>query len=116
MKYTVVDAHRASTPTPLELSKGDLVTVGEVYRGPENWPDWVWCVHSKNTGSWIPLQVLEKKGDGTAIVLESFNARELEVEFGDILTGSQEVNGWKWCVLEKNGEAGWVPLEKLRPL
>jgi hypothetical protein len=115
MKYAVTIAHRASTRTPLELFKGEFVTFGEVYKGPENWPDWVWCVNSKNAGSWVPLQILERRDDGTAVVLEKYSARELDVDIGDLLTGFEEMNGWEWCVLERNGEAGWVPCEKLRP-
>jgi hypothetical protein len=31
--------------------------MGETYKGPENWPDWVWCVSDAGIGAWVPLQV-----------------------------------------------------------
>jgi hypothetical protein len=116
MRFVVTEAHRGPVHAPLSLKKGDLVSVGDPHKGPENWPDWVWCVSSGNTGAWVPLQILERHEDGTATALEDYSSRELNVEPGEILTAAIERNGWMWCISEKCGESGWVPSNKLRSL
>ncbi len=50
MRFVVTEAHRGPVHAPLSLKKGDLVSVGETYKGPENWPGWVWCVSAGNIG------------------------------------------------------------------
>jgi len=116
MRFVVTEAHRRSVHAPLSLKKGDLVSVGETYKGPENWPEWAWCVTGENAGSWIPLQVLECREDGTAVALEDYSSSELDADEGDAVTGTRETNGWLWCISEKCGESGWVPSNKLRSL
>jgi len=116
MRFVVTEAHRGPVHAPLSLKKGDLVSVGETYKGPENWPGWVWCVSTGNTGAWVPLQILERREDGTATALEGYSSRELNVEPGEILTAAMERNAWMWCISEKCGESGWVPSNKLRSL
>ena len=116
MRFVVTEAHRGPVHAPLSLKKGDLVSVGEIYKGPESWPGWVWCVTGENAGGWIPLQILECREDGTATALEDYSSRELNVEPGEILTATMERNDWMWCISEKCGESGWVPSNKLRSL
>ncbi len=113
MKYLVIEAHRGPDRPPLFLRKGDGVTVGETYKGPEGWPDWFWCVSVAGVGAWVPLPLLEKLGDGTARAVEDYCSRELDVAEGDEVTGARETCGWMWCVRERDGASGWVPREKL---
>ena len=94
MRFVVTEAHRTPGAPPITLSKGDPVTLGEVYKGPENWPEWVWCVSFGNTGAWVQLQILERREDGTATALEDYSSQELNVEPGEILTAAIERNGW----------------------
>jgi hypothetical protein len=114
MRFVVTEAHRGSVHAPLLLKKGDLVSMGETYKGPENWPEWVWCVSAGNIGAWVPLQILEKREDGTAVALEDYSSNELDADEGDAVTGTRETNGWLWCVRARDGVSGWVPRDKLR--
>ena len=116
MRFVVTEAHRGPVHAPLSLKKGDLVSVGETYKGPENWPGWVWGVSAGNIGAWVPLRILECREDGTATALEDDSSQELNVEPGEILTAAMERNSWMWCISEKCGESGWVPSNKLRSL
>ncbi|MEH6979466.1 SH3 domain-containing protein, partial [Bacillus pseudomycoides] len=43
MKYVVIQSHASNYPEPISLEKGDQVRVGNVYSGPENWNNWVYC-------------------------------------------------------------------------
>jgi hypothetical protein len=98
MRFVVTEAHRGFVHAPLSLKKGDLVSMEETYKGPENWPEWVWCVSFGNTGAWVPLQILECREAGTATALEDYSSRELNVEPGEILTAAIERNGWMWAL------------------
>jgi hypothetical protein len=115
MKYLVIEAHRGADRPPLFLRQGEQVAVGETYKGPEGWPDWIWCVSGAGLGAWVPLPLLEELGDGTARTIEDYCSRELEAETGDEVTGVRETCGWVWCVRERDGASGWVPCEKLEP-
>jgi hypothetical protein len=113
MKYLVIEAHRGPDRPPLYLRQGERVAVGETYKGPESWPDWVWCVSVAGLGAWVPLPFLEKLGDGTALAREAYDSRELDADKGDEVTGARETCGWVWCVRGRDGASGWVPREKL---
>jgi hypothetical protein len=115
MKYRVIEAHRGPDRPPLTLRKGDHVTVGETYKGPEGWPDWAWCVSDAGIGAWVPLPFLETFEKGAARALADYSSRELDAEEGDEVTGARETCGWVWCFREHDGTSGWVPREKLEP-
>lgn len=114
MKYTVTKPHRSEYPNPIKLNKGDALTVGEQYEGPEGWENWFFCNTPDQTGGWVPKQVIEQKADGTGRALEDYSAQELDVDVGEVLSGSRTLNGWVWCQRHANPEMGWVPLENLR--
>ena len=113
MKYRLIARHRGPDLPPLFLLPGERVAAGETYAGPEGWPDWVWCVSDAAVGGWVPRPFLEEHGDGTARVREAYDARELDAEEGDEVTGDRETCGWLWCIRERDGASGWVPREKL---
>lgn len=48
MKNYTVKKHRSNYPNPLTLVKGQSVIVGEVYKGTENWEDWIFCTTNKD--------------------------------------------------------------------
>ncbi len=116
MRYRVIEAHTGPDRPLLSLRPGERVTVGETYKGPEGWPDWVWCVSEAGIGAWVPLPILETTGEGTALAREAYDSRELDVEGGDEVTGERETCGWLWCARERDGASGWVPREKLEAL
>jgi hypothetical protein len=114
-EYVVIEAHRGPEHGPLELSRGDRVFVKDAYQGPEDWPDWVGCVVPGKPEAWVPLQILDKRADGTATVCEDYSSRELVAAKGDVVHEIRILNGWMWVVRPKDGSDGWIPLEKLRP-
>ncbi len=113
MKYRVNGQHRGPDRPSLSLQPGERVTLGGSYKGPEAWPDWVWCISAAGVGAWVPLPILEKTGEGAARAREAYDSRELDAEEGDEVTEERETCGWLWCVRERDGASGWVPREKL---
>jgi hypothetical protein len=116
MKYRAVEAHRGPDRPALTLAAGERLVLGEVYHGPEGWPDWIWGVSETGLGAWIPIPFLERLGDGTARAVEAYCSRELDADPDDVVAGGREACGWVWCVRERDGASGWVPREKLEPL
>lgn len=103
-------------PEPITFKRGASLTVGERYQGPENWENWIFCNTSGQKGGWVPAQIIEMLSSQTAQALEDYTARELNVKKGDIVLGSQIMNGWVWCEDPNGSSSGWVPLENLEEL
>ena len=97
--YTVVDR------SPLQLVPGDVVTLGPE---DQSWPGWVWVTSADRRGSYVPAEVVEARGDGTAVVRQPFSARDLSVKRGESVEALREVRGWLWC-RNAAGEEGWLP-------
>ncbi len=111
--YRVIQAHTGPDRPPLHLRPGERVTLGRTYDGPEGWPDWIWGESGSGVGAWVPLPVLEKAGDGTALARVAYDSTELEAREGDEVQGREETCGWVWCVRDGDRAAGWLPREKL---
>lgn len=113
-QYTVIKAYLCENETPIQLSKGDTVHLGEKSNDRGPWPNWIYCI-SKRTHKegWTPIQVLQIE-NGVGIAISDYDAKEMTVSEGDELVGSTELNGWVWCVRETDQEAGWVPKYCLR--
>lgn len=112
--YLVIQPHVSEFPEPMVLRRGDRVSVGEVYDGPEGWPDWYLCSAPGQAAGFVPGQILERHADRTATLREDFTNRELDVTPGEILHGGRQQNGWVWATRPSDGAAGWVPLENVR--
>lgn len=108
MKYIVVKKHISNYPNPITLRKGEKVIVGKKYVGNENWSNWIYCFKlDKSQEGWVPEQILDDN-----IIKEDYTANELNVDEGEILIGTKELNGWLFCC-DKMGNEGWVPKDNL---
>jgi len=113
-KYLVIRDHISEYPEPITLVKGDPLTVGEKYEGPEGWNNWFFCNTPGQKGGWVPAQIIEIINANTARARENYTARELNVQAGNLLLGSRIMNGWVWCKNPSSFESGWVPLANLQ--
>lgn len=113
MQYRVTEAYENSNPDPIVLLAGDRVTLGEKSQADGPWPNWIYCV-SLRTGKagWTPVQLLAAQG-GTAVATADYNAWEMTVAVGDLLQSDRELNGWRWCLRQADGQTGWVPTQCL---
>lgn len=114
--YCVVRAHRSEFPNPITFCKGAPLVVGEEYEGSEGWGNWFLCHTPGQEAGWVPGQLIESLGNSAARALDDYTARELNVDEGEILTGSRILNGWLWCQKSGQPEQGWVPLANLNIL
>lgn len=114
LDYVVVRPHTSEFPAPMILKRGDRVSVGERYDGPEGWPDWYLCSVPGQEAGFVPAQILDRHADGTATMQEDFTNRELTVVEGDELYGERRLNGWLWATRRADAATGWVPLDNVR--
>ncbi|MGW7775270.1 SH3 domain-containing protein [Pseudomonas machongensis] len=114
MKYVVIESHRSEYPRPISFARGTLLQIGQRYEGEEDWQDWYLCSCEGQEPGWVPGQLIERLGVGQGRALESYSAYELDADPGQVMVGLRRLNGWLWCRRQRNGELGWLPLEKLR--
>lgn len=103
--YEVIDRN------PLSLIQGQVVRMGAPDPG---WPGWIWVTADDGRGSHVPEDICQPAGEGVAVVLRDFEARDLSVRGGDEVVSLDEVNGWHWC-RRPDGLEGWLPAYLLRP-
>ena len=108
LKRVVQTPHKASFDVALAFSAGDRLTVED--RETE-WEGWLWCVGADGIGSWVPAAYIERDG-AHGVASRDYDATELTVAAGDVLTAHYEEAGWAWCTTA-TGENGWVPAECL---
>jgi hypothetical protein len=113
-RLLVTVPHRSEYPKPITFQAGTRLGVGESFEGSQGWVDWFWCSTPSQESGWVPLQVLEFIDEETAIARESYTARELDVDVGDVLESTRTLNGWVWCVRVCDAASGWVPLNNVR--
>lgn len=109
-----ISSHTTSYENPIELSKGEIVRLGN--RAPEeNWKDWIWAENDSLQGGWVPIQIIEFfDGDKQGIISEYYNAKELNINKGELVFRIKSLNGWSWIRKIDNNDEGWVPDEIIR--
>ncbi|WP_083521058.1 SH3 domain-containing protein [Alicyclobacillus kakegawensis] len=73
-KYKVVKDHIRTYDDPISVHVGEKIRVGQ--RDTE-WRAWFWCTNSQQESGWVPEQVLDIHGDGTATVKKDYHSIEL---------------------------------------
>ncbi|WP_312117233.1 SH3 domain-containing protein [Brevibacillus reuszeri] len=111
--YTVRTPHQSNYPNPIRLEVGQMVILGKLDDGPENWRNWRYCYTlDRQSEGWVPEQFIEKKGEH-GVITEAYCAHELTVSGGEQVKFFRELNGWGWCQLNSTDEEGWIPMECL---
>ncbi len=113
MEYRVIKQHTSEFPNPMVISKGERLTVGEKSDDNEAWKGWYFCETQDQIKGWVPMQIIDWFNDHEGEARESYSAKEMDVNVGEVLTGTKELNGWIWCQHPDSKEEGWVPAENL---
>lgn len=103
---TTKASHTGIYDNPVKLKAGDTLRIlkGET---SEEWSGWLYCRDKKGTEGWVPEKILKQDGQ-SVLVLQDYNAIELDVKYGDLLKIYFDESGWSWC-RDKHGKSGWVP-------
>lgn len=101
---TVTKSYVRVYENPIRLKRGERVVLGQC---DDEYPGWRWCTNEQGVGGWVPEVLLQGEGD-FGVATSDYDAIELTVNVGDILSVEKKQNGWLWCVAA-SGEKGWVP-------
>lgn len=113
MKYLINEKHTNDNLTPIQITKGSKVKLGERSNSNGNWPNWIYCYGLDGNGEgWTPIQIIQIEGE-YGIALENYSAYELVINKGEVVEGEIELNGWIWCKKSNESIEGWLPKEKL---
>lgn len=104
--YQVIADYNSPYTEPFFLKKGETVQIG---RRDDEWPGWVWCTNAAGESRWTPDAYLCSDGQ----VGRDYEATELAVKKGDVVTAVHEESGWLWCT-NQSGRSGWIPAKYLR--
>src|SRR5688572_5279705 len=108
----VMKAYTPEPGQPVHLQSGDIVYIGEEspkYRG------WVRVRVPDGRKTWAPEAYVRGHEGEEGMALVDYDARELKVAEGEIVTMLLEMRGWTW-VRTRDGRTGWLPLETLESL
>lgn len=112
-KLRILKAHQSNYPNPIQFEPGACLTVGEQ---DDQYHGWVKVTTEDGNLGWAPMAYIQlQQLDNTGIALSAYDATELNVSVGQVLTRVAELNGWYWCV-DENGSYGWVPGENCAPM
>jgi hypothetical protein len=100
--------HEASFGQALVFRAGDGLMVED---RQTNWDGWLWCVGPDGVAGWAPAIYVDRDGS-RGVANRDYDATELTVAAGEILTVHYEEAEWAWCT-RSNGENGWAPAECL---
>lgn len=109
-KAKILEAHQRSYDVAINVKQGDVVT----WMKHDLWDDshtWVWCVASDGKEGWIALDCLDIDNE-SATLKRDFNAIELSVNGGEVITVYEELAGWCWSE-NVRGDTGWIPRSKI---
>ena len=109
LKYCkVVSDYKSPYIDPLKIRKGEIL---RIVNKESEWSGWVWCTNKKGKQRWVPRNYIDIQGN-TGIMLQDYEATELNASIGEALEIEKEESGWVW-VSNKEGKKGWIPLENI---
>lgn len=106
--YRAVKSWHVHYPDPIRGAAGDRLILG---RRDDEYPGWVWATATDGRAGWVPEGRLRVEGE-VGILLRDYNAVEMSLEPGDVVSGKLVEGGWLWATAA-NGQQGWAPLDCL---
>jgi len=98
--------------TPIRLAPQDRVIITRSDDTPE-WLGWHWCEHPQSgAAGWVSEFYFERLAGNEALILFPYDASELAVTTGQMVSVLNEDRGWAWC--SAGEKSGWVPTKHLK--
>lgn len=106
--YRALKPWQVHYPDPIRGQAGDRLALGG---HDEEYPGWVWATAADGRSGWVPESWLRVDGD-CGVLLREYNATELALEPGDMVSSDQVESGWLWATTT-DSRSGWAPLDCL---
>ena len=107
----VISAYQAPYDDPIAVRAGEEVLIDSART--TDCAGWVWCASRAGKGGWVPEAYIERHGEVGSMRCD-YDAIELTVRVGDILTVHKAESGFLW-VTDLAGRTGWVPSAHVEP-
>jgi hypothetical protein len=111
-KYQVTESYTSPYPDSIKFDKGESIVIGRKFQDDPDWKDWYWCQATGGRQAWVPKQFIDIQGEAGS-VNTCYDAKELSIQAGELLTVSITVNGFGFA-RNSRGETGWVPLRNIK--
>jgi len=112
--YRVITEYISPYPDSILFHEGESVHMGKESVDDPEWKNWIRCKGDGGKEAWCPGEYVDILGD-TGIFIRDYDAKELTVHKGEILSVGEQVNGFGIAVKD-NRESGWVPMKFLEEL
>lgn len=110
-RYRVIKDYESPYPESTVFQKGERVRAGRKFKEDSDWQNWIWCEGENDKKAWVPEDFLDSNGKN-GIFNRNYDAMELSIRVGEVLTVSEIVNGFG--LSEKpDGTRGWVPMRNM---
>ena len=103
----VVADYQAPFPDPIQTKEGEIVALD--LQKETSIVGWVWCTNSAGKSGWVPESYIDIQDDATGKMRCDYDAIELTIHKGDVLTVHKAESDFYW-VTNENGQKGWVPI------
>jgi hypothetical protein len=103
----VIEDHVPQYPDPVRGRAGERWRLGHV---DDEYPGWIWATDLAGRSGWAPIVALARDGEH-GVLLEDYEATELDARAGEMVEATRELDGWWWCHGQRG--AGWLPAAKL---
>ena len=101
----VISDYQAPYPNPIHVNAGDVISLDRTKE--TEFDGWVWCSDQAGMSGWVPESYIEPN-DNSGVMRCDYDAIELTIHVGDILTFLKAESGFYW-VSDQTGRQGWVP-------
>ena len=103
----VIKDYQAPYPDPIQAKQGEIITLDMQKETPI--AGWVWCTSSSGKSGWVPESYIEIQDNLTGEMRCDYDAIELTIHKGDVLTVLKRESDFYWARNEKEQE-GWIPI------
>jgi len=111
--FKIIKSHQTEYLDPIKVVAGDHLKLGD-YASESKWKDWIWAENSQNQAGWVPVQLVDFSKDKlSGFILEDFDAHELNIEVGELVTRLKSINGWSLVIKLNDNSKGWIPNENM---
>ncbi|MEO6171621.1 MAG: GNAT family N-acetyltransferase [Arenimonas sp.] len=111
-RYRVMTAYQAKHENPIRFESGELITLGG--RDAE-FPEFLWATDEKGREGWVHQSKFLGTSEKKAVTTAPYNAIELNVRNGELVTAEEMLGDWSWCS-NTEGTQGWLPNHVLEPV
>ena len=107
----VIADYQAPYLDPIQVNEGEKITLDRAKK--TDLAGWVWGTDQAGKSGWVPEAYIKSQGE-TGIMRCDYDAIELTIHVGEILTFHKAESGFFW-VTDQAGRQGWVPASHVEP-